>query len=346
MRYVVRFFTSWSGKLLFPAFMLLHPVAVGAGIQQDFDLWLTDFRAEAQAAGISDPVLDQALAGLQPVPEILKRDRKQAETTLTLERYLSLIVTPERIDDGRKRWREHEAVLQKVAAEYGVQPRFILAIWGIETRFGAITGEHPVIPSLATLAFDVRRSSFFRSQLLDALRMVDRGHIELEKMRGSWAGAMGQPQFIPSSYLAYAQDFDGDGRRDIWSSEADVFASIANYLARHGWNDDRTWGREVKLSPELTEKLPSLMQSNAKGCGAMRSMTAEKTLPEWQKLGVRKADGSALPTRPLPAQLIAPDGPGGRTYLVYSNYRSILRYNCAHLYAVTVGTLADRIADQ
>jgi membrane-bound lytic murein transglycosylase B len=242
---------------------------------------------------------------------------------------------------GQQMAVRHHALLEKVSRQYRVQPRFILAIWGIETRYGAIRADVPLIPALATLAYDARRSTFFRSQLLDALRIVDRGHIELEHLLGSWAGAMGQPQFMPSSYLAYAQDFDGDGRRDIWLSEADVFASIANYLAKHGWRDDLTWGRPVRAPGRLIAALGEPARRAAPGC---RARTSEiKRLSEWQALGVRRADGRALPTRNVKAALVLPDGAEGGAYLVYRNYAAIMAYNCAHLYAVTVGTLADRI---
>ncbi len=225
-----------------------------------------------------------------------------------------------------------------------MQSRCVLAIWGIETRFGAVKATMPVFPAVATLAWDRRRSKYFRRELMSALKMVDKGHIEVENMKGSWAGAMGQPQFMPSSYLGYAVDFDGDGRRDIWSNLADVFGSIANYLAKHGWHDDQTWGREVRLPAAVVEQLPALARTGRSGCRAIDRLTVSKGLVEWQKMGVRRIDGSDLPTRNLPASLVRTDD--DRAFLVYRNYHSILRYNCAHLYGLTFSILADRIGDR
>lgn len=331
--------------LLAALFVLTLPLLANASAgSEDFDAWLVEFRREAAAAGISAATLDRALAGLQPVQRILERDRNQAEFKWTFEKYVERVASEKRIADGQAMYRRHAALLRQVAERHGVQPRFIVAIWGLETNYGQIKPTMPVVPALATLAYDVRRSSFFRRELIDALRIVDAGHIELENMTGSWAGAMGQPQFIPSSYLAYAVDFDGDGRRDIWRSEADVFGSIANYLASHGWSDDTTWGREVRLPPGFQKKLAELGRTGKSGCRAIDQMSRALGLNEWQALGVRRADGRDLPTRNLPASLAQPDGPGGRSFLVYSNYHSILRYNCAHLYALTVGILADGIS--
>ncbi|MEX2642401.1 MAG: lytic murein transglycosylase, partial [Acetobacterales bacterium] len=245
---------------------------------------------------------------------------------------------------GREMLRENAELLNEVSERYGVQPRFIVAIWGIETRYGRVQGTMPVMPALATLAFDRRRSSFFRNELLQALRMVDAGHIELANLKGSWAGAMGQSQFIPSSYMAYAIDFDGDGRRDIWNSRADVFASIANYLKSHGWDDSATWGRQVSLPKGFDRKLAEIGEAEDGSCRALRRVTPEKKLSEWQALGVRRAGGGDLPGRDLEAALVPAEQTGGPAFLVYDNYRSILRYNCAHLYGLTVGMLADAIS--
>lgn len=324
--------------------LLLTPVA-GAQEAPPFDEWLQEVRGDARQRGISEDTIRNALDGIEPVQSILDRDRRQPEFTITFERYRDRIVTPDNVERGAALLERHGPLLDRVAARYGVQPRFIVAIWGIESRYGAVEGSFSVIPALATLAWDRRRSAFFRNELLSALEMVDRGYIDLATMRGSWAGAMGQPQFIPSSYMAYAQDFDGDGRRDIWSNHGDIFASIANYLAQHGWANDQTWGREVRLPASIRARWDELLDGAASGCRAMRTMTRQKDLQEWQALGVRRPDGSALPARNLPAALVAPEGPDGPAFVVYRNYRSILRYNCAHLYALTVGVLSDRIQD-
>lgn len=323
--------------------LVLAPLTAHAQGGVPFDQWLDDVRQEAREKGISSVTIRAALDGIEPQERILERDRSQAEFTITLDDYMGRVVTPENVERGRRLMREHRELLHRISERYGVQPRFIVAIWGIESRFGAVTGTAPVFPALATLAWDRRRSDFFRNELMAALEMVDRGYIEVDEMKGSWAGAMGQPQFIPSSYLAYAQDFDGDGRRDIWNDLGDVFASIANYLAQHGWSDDQTWGRPVRLPADIAGRLESMMQSDASGCRAMRRMTDVRGLNDWQRLGVRRPSGADLPRRNLPAQIVAPEGVDGPAFVVYSNYRSILRYNCAHLYALTVGTLADRL---
>ncbi len=328
------------------AVALAFGIARAGETPPNFAAWLDEFRLEAAADGISQATIDAALAGLEPVQRILERDRNQAEFKLTFEDYLRRVAKPKTIARGREMLQKHRDLLRRVARRYRVQPRFIVAIWGIETRYGAVEGTMPVIPALATLAYDVRRSRYFRKELISALRMLDLNHIDLASMKGSWAGAMGQPQFIPSSYLAFAADFDGDGRRDIWRNEADVFASIANYLAKHGWSDNQSWGRQVRLPAGFADRLGEWARSGRSGCRAIDNMTAAKPLSAWQALGVRRADGSDLPTRDLPASLVRADGGDARSYLVYKNYHAVLRYNCAHHYGLTVGTLADRIANR
>lgn len=315
-------------------------------VRAEFQVWLKGVRKEARAKGISEKVVKAALTDVQPVARILQRDRKQSEFTITLSRYRNRVVTPGNIRTGLAKGRKHKDLLARVAKKYGVQPRFILAIWGIETRFGAVEANTPVIPSVATLAFDRRRSAYFREQLMASLKMLHRGYIDLPSLKGSWAGAMGQPQFMPSSYLAYAQDFDGDGRRDIWRNEGDVFASIANYLAKHGWSDDQTWGRRVSASANVRKQAVASFNKKRRGCRAMKSMSRSRSLQEWAKLGVTRFGGAPLPTRNLKARMVLPDGVDGPAYLVYPNYTSILRYNCAHLYAVTVGDLSNALWDR
>ena len=241
---------------------------------------------------------------------------------------------------GRELARQHRTLLARIENKYEVQRRFLLAIWGIETRYGRVTGNVPVFQALATLAWEPRRSLFFRGELFDALTMVSRGHIEASTMTGSWAGAMGQPQFMPSSYLKYAEDFDGDGRRDIWRSTGDALASIANYLEEWNWDDEFTWGREVRVTPAARARIAQETTRRADGCYAMRNMTARIPLDDWQQMGVRRIDGRPLPTSDVKAGLVDTDT---RSFLVYENYDAILRYNCAHYYALTVALLADQI---
>ena len=250
---------------------------------------------------------------------------------MTIEQYLSRVVNARRIKTGRARLQAHRGLLVRIGREFGVQPRFVVALWGIESNFGALTGNFPVIAALATLAHDGRRSSYFRKELFNALKILDDGHISVDAMTGSWAGAMGQSQFMPSSFLDYAVDYDGDGRRDIWTTEADALASIANYLSKFRWRDDITWGRKVRIPPGLDPVLVTLKQA--------------KGLREWQALGVRREDGTDLPRRNLGAALIRPDKEGdGPTYLVYQNFRTLLKWNRSTFFATAVGHLADRLA--
>jgi membrane-bound lytic murein transglycosylase B len=237
----------------------------------------------------------------------------------------------------------HKATLEDISKKYGVPSHIIAGVWGIESNFGRFSGVRPTITALATLAWDPRRSTFFRNELFSALEILNRGDIEPARMRGSWAGAMGQPQFMPSSYLEYAEDYDGDGRRDIWTTTADIFASVANYLKGHGWVAGQIWGREVKLSKKTASHVASSVARRAGSCQATRDMTVALPLAEWQRLGVRTRNGSALPEVDLEASLVTGTS---RHFLVYQNYDALLQYNCAHAYALTVALLGDRLAQE
>ena len=332
---------------LFSLFSLSAARAADVATPPPFADWLRAFRAEAEAAGVSEATLKAALDGLTPNERVIALDRKQPEFTQTLAEYLAARVSETRIARGREMMARHRETLRAVAAAYGVQPRFIAAIWGLETNYGGYTGGMNVIRSLATLAWDRRRPDYFRKELISALRIVDAGHVDGAHMLGSWAGAMGQSQFMPSSFLAYAQDFDGDGRRDIWTDEADVFASIANYLKRHGWRDDTTWGRAVSLPVGLGPKSPAVAPADPpRQCArALKDHSASLPLARWQELGVRRLDGRDLPRRDLEASLVQPDGPRGPAYLTYGNFRAILSYNCSNLYALAAGHLADALKE-
>ena len=336
-----RNFARWGPAVIFLVMLGPATPAPAASTVPGFDAWLEEVRMEARQKGISEDVIKSALSDVTPVKRILKRDRNQAEFKLTLDTYMKRVITANNVTRGRSMAQKHRALLEKISARYGVQPRFVLSIWGIETRFGLVKASMPVIPAVATLAFDRRRSKYFRQQLFSVLWMLHHGHIDLPNLKGSWAGAMGQPQFMPSSYLAYAQDFDGDGRRDIWNNTGDVLASIANYLAKHRWSPDQTWGREVTLPSDISSVIGTEERRAARGC---RARTSElRALSAWQGLGVRRLDGSNLPPRNIEAALVRQDD---RAFLVYRNYASIMAYNCAHLYAVTVGILSDRIAEK
>ena len=304
-----------------------------------FEEWIAALRTDAEARGIRPDVLDRALAGIEPVEQILQRDRAQAEFTFTLDAYLKRRLTPATLRTARTMYKKHHALVTRVARTYGVDPRLLVSVWGLESNFGRFAGVRPTIPTLATLAYDARRGAMFRNELLNALEIVNRGDIELERLKGSWAGALGQPQFMPSSYLRFAQDFDGDGRRDIWSSAPDVFASVAYYLQQHGWQKGHLWGREVIVPAAAAADLDGLAR-RTEGCRARREMTVAQPLTAWRKLGLETASRQPLPVSALQASLVRDDS---RAFLVYDNYEALLDYNCAHSYALSVALLADRL---
>lgn len=304
-----------------------------------FEVWLSEFRAEAASRGIREEILDEALGGIAPVAQILERDRTQAEFVLDLDGYLKRRLTRGTILTAQRMHQRHRTLLQRVSKRYGVPSRVIIAVWGLESNFGRFAGVRPTIPTLATLAYDPRRSAFFRQELFAALQILDRGDIELARMKGSWAGAMGQPQFMPSSYLQFAQDFDEDGRRDIWTSPPDVFASVAYYLQQHGWTEGKIWGREVKVRPAARSAVEAV-PTRETGCRAQRLMSIPQPLSKWHALGVRTMSNRRLPAVEIDASLIAS---GPRYFLAYPNYEALLRYNCAHTYALAVALLSDRI---
>ena len=305
-----------------------------------FSDWLVALRQEAHDKGFSDALLSETLEGLEPLEHVVQSDRSQAELNPGFARYLSTRLTPTMIRRGKEKATENRTVIGQVERKFDVQSRFLLAVWGMETRYGRVTGNVPVFQALATLAWEPRRATFFRGELFNALTMVQRGHIDAPSMTGSWAGAMGQTQFMPSSYLTYAVDFDGDGRRDIWKSTGDALGSIANYLKGFGWNGDETWGREVKASAAVRAEIARTIPKRTEGCYALRNMTERRPLAEWQKLGVRLTNGKPLPRAAIPAGFV---DVGERAFLVYPNYDAILAYNCAHYYALTVALLSERL---
>ena len=304
-----------------------------------FPQWLAELRLEAEGRGISAALLDRAFADVQPVGSVLERDRTQAEFTLDLAAYLTRRLTKPTIRTARQMHAKHRAVLEKVEKVYGVPSEVLVSIWGLESNFGKFAGVRPTIPALVTLAYDPRRGAMFRQELFDALEIVQRGDIELERLKGSWAGALGQPQFMPSSYLKWAQDFDEDGRKDIWTSSADVFASIAFFLQQHGWQTGARWGREVRIPAAARSDVGDLPLREA-GCRAFRAMTDARPLKEWRTRGLRTTSGATLPPADIDASLVMA---GSRSFLLYDNYDALLGYNCAHTYALSVALLSDLI---
>jgi membrane-bound lytic murein transglycosylase B len=307
-----------------------------------FAEFLAGIRTEALSRGIRGDVLDEALADIdEPSAVVIERDRTQAEAVLALEHYIDRRLTPKMIATGREMLARHHDLLEEIGHQYGIPPSLIVAIWGFESNFGRFSGVRPTITALATLAWDPRRSALFRRELFDALDILNRGDIEFARLKGSWAGAMGQVQFMPSSYLKFAEDFDGDGRRDIWGTHADIFASIANYMKGHGWTDGDTWGREVKLSPEARSRIANEVERGNGTCRATHDMTVALPSTTWQALGVRTLRGGSLPPKAPDAALVAGQT---RAFLVNHNYDAVLEYNCSHAYAISVSLLADRIA--
>jgi membrane-bound lytic murein transglycosylase B len=308
--------------------------------QQPFDEWREALIEEARSRGYGEDLIQEALGRVQPLARVIQNDRTQAELVVGFDRYARNRVTPLVVRRGREAAARHRTVLARVERAYGVPRRFIVALWGIETQYGRVTGNTPIFQALATLAWEPRRADYFRRELFDALTIASNGYASAARMTGSWAGAMGHPQFMPSSYLKYAEDFDQDGRRDIWGSTPDMFASVANYLKSWGWDDEFTWGREVRVSAETLAKIEVDVPKRTEGCFAMRNMTERIRLTEWQRLGVRRVNGDALPTSDVTAALVHTDS---RSFLVYPNYDALLRYNCAHYYALTVARLADAL---
>jgi membrane-bound lytic murein transglycosylase B len=309
-------------------------------VREDFPTWLSGVRSEALARGIREQTVDAALTDLEPLPVVLERDRAQAELVLSLDEYLRRRLTRSFIRTGREMAAKQRDILKRVSTEYGVQSKYLVAIWGVESNYGRFVGVRPTIQALATLAWDGRRGAFFKGELLNALEIIDRGYIDLAQLQGSWAGAMGQTQFMPSSYLKHAQDFDQDGHRDIWHSLPDIFASIANYLKNYGWIADQTWGREVRLPKAGALSVIEKIGLRTTGCRANREMSNQAPLATWSALGVRAIDGGPLPTVKRDASLVHS---GRRSFLVYTNYEALLGYNCAHTYALSVALLAERI---
>jgi membrane-bound lytic murein transglycosylase B len=309
-----------------------------ATAQPSFEEFVAGVRTEALAVGISAATLDRVFTGMTPEPVVVSRDRNQPEIVRSLDTYLRQRLTARARATAAQRRRQHARILAEVQKTSGVPGTVMTAIWGLESNFGRFTGTYSTVRALTTLAFDARRP-LFRSELIDALRMID-GGVPIERMKGSWAGAMGQPQFMPSSFLRHAVDFDADGAVDIWSSLPDVFGSMGNYLKNAGWVSGERWGREVTVSREVLAAIDREVPMRAEGCRAIRLMTEDRPLAEWTRLGVRRLGGGALPRAEMGASLVRGER---RYFLVYRNYFALLDYNCSHSYALAVGLLADSV---
>ena len=298
--------------------------------RQTFQEWLAELRSEASQQGISEQTLS-ALDAVEPLERVIELDNSQPEFVQTFTRYLSLRVTSNQVSRGQALLDEHAALLNEVQNRYGVQPHYLVAFWAIESNYGRASGGFSVLDALATLAYDPRRADFFRRELLTALQIIEDGHIAPENMSGSWAGAMGQLQFLPSVFYQYGIDGDGDGRVDIWNSLPDVFHSAANFLSNSGWQGDQRWGREVVLPDNFDYGLTGTRN--------------RKPLSEWRDLGLTQLDGSPVPVVDgMEAAVVLPAGASGPAFLAYANFRATMNYNPSTFYALTVGHLADRYA--
>ena len=299
------------------------------GSEAGFESWITGFRARAQAKGITAATFDLAFRNVSYNAEVITKDRNQSEFTKTIWDYLDSAASDSRIENGKKALRQNRKLLDRIEATYGVDKEIVVAVWGLESSYGTFRGDFPLIESLATLAYDGRRGAFFEQQLLAALKILQNGDVTAAKMTGSWAGAMGHTQFIPTSYLAFAVDFTGDGKRDIWSDNpADALASTAAYLAKSGWQSGRPWGVEIKLPLEYDY--------------SVSGDRVKKSVADWRALGIRTVDGGQLPDHGV-ASVLLPAGARGAAFLIFRNFQAIERYNSADAYVIGVGHLADRL---
>ncbi len=297
---------------------------------QAFNVCKQSLQQSAVEAGITPATAERVFANINYQPRVIELDRSQPEFVQTFPGYFSKRVNDWRINKGRQLAGEHKALLQELVKQYGIPAQYLLAFWGLETNFGGYKGKMPVLDSLATLACDPRRSTFFTRELLTAVKLLEEQSLEQEKMVGSWAGAMGHTQFMPSAYANYAVDGDGDGQINLWESEADALTSAANFLSQLGWQPGFRWGREVTLPDGFDYSL--------------LGYSKRRTVSEWNKLGITRANGDALGSSDMNAYLVMPAGHEGPTFLAYPNFRVIMRWNNSEFYAIAVGRLADRIA--
>lgn len=298
-----------------------------------FEQYIETLKQQAKTEGISELVLNEAFKNVTYKPKAISADRNQPEKKLTLDEYIPRAVPKWKVEQARALYKKHYADLTRIGKEYGVQPRFIVALWGVESNFGKFTGNYNVIDALTTMAYEGRREAFFRKEVMAALTILEQGHISAVDFKGSWAGAMGQCQFMPSSFLNFAADGNNDGKKDIWNSVEDVFASTARYLSESGWDDEYTWGRQVKVPHGISPALQGREASKA------------KTLKQWSALGVTRYDGRPLPqlANDINAWLIMPDDENGRVYLIYNNYNVLMKWNRSYYFASAVSHLADSI---
>ncbi|HAT40476.1 MAG TPA: lytic murein transglycosylase [Rheinheimera sp.] len=308
-----------------------------------FNAYVAALKQEALQRGYPKKLVNQVFSSLKYHPHVVKADKGQPEFVETLDTYLPKRVNEWRIKQARLAYEKYQPELQQLSKQYGVPGRFIIALWGLESSFGKITGNYSVPSSLATLAYEGRREEFFRTEFFLALDILREGHISLKDMKGSWAGAMGHTQFMPSAFVKYAQDGDGDGHKDIWTNRRDAFASIANYLKTEGWRPGENWGRQVKLPENFDYSLVIPKGSKNRAQWLEWWQAREKSLATWKTMGLKNIDGSALPSADIPATVVMPDDKEGRAYLAYRNYQTLMHWNRSYYFVSSVGYLADAI---
>jgi peptidoglycan lytic transglycosylase B len=331
---------EWSGQSGASHHPLMTADAIRAAAA-DFGNCIAGMEPLAEQRGISREAFEQLTAGLRPDLSIMDLLDAQPEFNKSPWDYLDILVSDERIARGREVLAQYASVFSAMERAYGVDRHIIAAIWGVESNYGTKGGDRSVLRSTATLACVGRRRDFFREEFFSALEILARGDVKPDRLIGSWAGAFGPTQFMPTTFKRYAVDFDGDGRRDIWTSPADIFASIANYLRGHGWVAGSNWGREVKIPKDVADHLEATLDKRTGGCSATRNMTVPLPLSEWRKLGVRSLDGTPLPVSDQKASLFSGTT---RHFLAYSNYDALLEYNCSNSYALSVITLGERVS--
>jgi lytic murein transglycosylase len=320
------------------------PTSAPARTGETFDTWRAALRTEAIAQGIRPETFDQALNGMLLNPRVIQLDRNQPDVKTTVASYIGRRLTAARISQGRRVRGQHAAMFAAKEQRYGVSADIMVGIWGMETSYGADMGSFDVVRSLTSLAYDGRRSVLFRRELLAALTILDQGKAKASQLRGSWAGAMGHPQFMPTSYLSLGQDGDGDGKVDIWSSLPDVFASMGNYLQSRGWKPGINWGFQVILPQGYDPMRYVPLDPQASCKRALEKHSALRPVSQWKQDGLVPASNSSQwPEDSVLASIVMPDGPAGPAYLATENYRVVLNYNCSNYYALSVLMLADRV---
>ena len=314
-------------SFIFTVFLTLNSAYSSKPVKKNFNQFILEFSQNKLSEKFDKTLIKSFVKNTKFIKRVIELDRSQPEFKLTLAEYLNKVVTKNRIKKAKRKYKENYKTLKEIEKHFNVQPRFIVALWGIETDFGRVTGFFPVVSSLATLVYDGRRGSYFEKELMHALNIIKGGHIKMENMKGSWAGAMGQCQFMPSSFIKYAKDWNKDGKIDIWQTKMDVFASASNYLKEVKWNNKRTWGRKVYF----------------KNIQTIKNKKEWHSLKNWKNIGILNLDKSELPDSSLKARLIIPKNYTNYGYLVYSNFESLLKWNRSNYFAIAVGTLSDHL---